>query len=89
MDLSKNLYKIARKLEAYCRKCPDYKGEGWCVYPHDPDVSVGEGTGWPKKPSPPATKERCEQLAQNLSSHGGSGGYKKKKKKKKKHSSII
>lgn len=82
-DLAKKLRKIAYLIKAYCKKCPEYKdGKGWCVYPHDPDIPVGEGTGWPKKPAPPATKQRCEQLAKNLSSHGGSGGYIKKKKRK-------
>jgi len=73
MNLSKNLFRIAKSLQAYCKRCPDYKGEGWCVYPHDPDQESGPSTGWPKKPSGSASKERCKQLAQNLSSHGGSG----------------
>lgn len=81
MKFSNPLKKIAQELTAYCKRCPDYKGKGWCVYPHKEGESVGPGTGWPKKPSSSATKARCKQLAQNLSSHGGSGGYKKKKKK--------
>ena len=74
--LSKELEKIYRSIVAYCKKCPDYKGDGWCVYPEDTDQEVGPGTGWPKKPqSVKPTKENCEDLAQNLSSHGRSGGY--------------
>ena len=80
MKYSEQLKKIAGLIkEGIVKKCPNYKGKGWCVYPHKPGVKVGPGTGWPKKPSPPATKARAHELAQNLSSHGGSGGYKKKK----------
>jgi len=73
--LSFDLTKISREILGYAKKCPEYKGKGWCVYPHKPGTKVGPGTGWPKKPSPPATKARAEQLAKNLASHGGSGGY--------------
>ena len=46
MNYSKQLIKIAELLkESIVKKCPKYKGKGYCVYPHKPGVSVGEGTG--------------------------------------------
>jgi len=53
---------------AICKPCPDYKGgKGQCVYPHEKGKPVGPGTGWPKKPQ---SGQTCEQLAQQLASHG-------------------